>query len=160
MRKIVLKLTLVPEIVKEITISLHNSGNREVGGILMGEHSGINEFKVTEITVQKRGGISSFIRLIEDAIGKLNVFFRQSNNDYSHFNYIGEWHSHPLFAPHPSAKDDSSMLEIVMDESVGANFAVLVIVKLTPDRGLMGTAYTYMPNGMKLQSQLILQGNM
>ena len=49
------------------------------------------------------------------------------------------------------------MLEIVMDETVGANFAVLLIVKLMPDRGLVGTAHTYLPNGVKSQSQLILQ---
>lgn len=152
-----LNLILAPEVTQEITIALRKSGNREIGGILMGAHVGPDEFKVTKITVQKRGGISSFIRIIEDAVGKLNAFFRQSNNDYSRFNYIGEWHSHPLFTPYPSSKDDNSMLEIVMDETVGANFAVLLIVKLTPDRGLIGTAHTYLPNGMKSQSQLILQ---
>ena len=150
-----LKLILLPEVAEEITIALCKSGDREIGGILMGEHAGPSEFKVTKITVQKRGGISSFIRVIEDAVGKLNNFFRQSNNDYSRFNYMGEWHSHPLFTPYPSSKDDSSMLEIVMDETVGANFVVLIIVKLTPDGGLIGTAHTYLPNGVKSQSCLI-----
>lgn len=152
-----LKLVLTPEVAEEITIALRKSGEREIGGILMGEHAGPSEFKVTKITVQKRGGISSFIRIIEDAVGKLNAFFRQNNNDYSRFNYIGEWHSHPLFPPYPSSKDDNSMLEIITDETVGANFAVLVIVKLSPDSGLIGTAHTYLPNGIKSQSQLILQ---
>lgn len=150
-----LKLILTPEIAEEITIALRKSGDREIGGILMGEHTGPDAFKVTKITVQKRGGISSFIRVIEDVVGKLNTFFRQNNNDYSRFNYMGEWHSHPLFTPYPSFKDDSSMLEIVMDETVGANFVVLVIVKLTPDGGLIGTAHTYLPNGVKSQSCLI-----
>lgn len=150
-----LKLILTPEIAEEITIALRKSGDREIGGILMGEHTGPDAFKVTKITVQKRGGISSFMRIIEDAVGKLNTFFRQSNNDYSRFNYMGEWHSHPLFTPYPSSKDDSSMLEIVMDETVGANFVVLIIVKLTPDGGLIGTAHTYLPNGVKSQSCLI-----
>jgi proteasome lid subunit RPN8/RPN11 len=153
----VLKLILTPEVADEITIALRKSGDREIGGILMGEHIGTDEFKVTNITVQKRGGISSFIRIIDDAVGKLNAFFRQSNNNYSRFNYIGEWHSHPLFTPYPSPQDDSSMIEIVTNENVGANFAVLVIVKLVPDRGLVGTAHTYLPSGMKSQSQLILQ---
>ena len=152
-----LKLILAPEVAEEITIALCNSGDREIGGILMGEHSGPDEFKVTKITVQKRGGISSFIRIIEDAIGKLNAFFSQSNNDYSRFNYIGEWHSHPLFTPYPSSKDDNSMLDIVMDETVGANFAVLLIVKLIPNKGLVGTAHTYLPNGAKSESKLIIR---
>ena len=34
---------------------------------------------------------------------------------------------------------------------------ILVIVKLTPDGGLIGTAHTYLPNGIKSQSNLILQ---
>lgn len=151
-----LKLILAPEVAEEITIALHKSGNREIGGILMGEHVGPDEFKVTKITVQKHGGLSSFIRIIEDAIGKLNAFFRQSHYDYASFNYIGEWHSHPLFPPYPSSKDDSSMLEIIMDETVGANFAVLVIVKLTMNKKLIGTAHTYLPSGIKSKSQLIL----
>lgn len=152
-----LKLILTPEITEEIAMALQNSGSREIGGILMGEHTGSNEFKVTKITVQKRGGISNFVRRIEDALGKLSIFFRQSNNDYSRFNYIGEWHSHPLFSPFPSSKDDTSMLAIIMDKTVGANFVVLLIVKLMPDSGLVGTAHTYLPNGLKSQSQLILQ---
>lgn len=152
-----LKLVLIPEITEEIAIALHKSGNREIGGILMGEHTGSNEFKVTKITVQKRGGISSFVRSIEDALGKLSIFFRQSNNDYSRFNYIGEWHSHPLFSPFPSSKDDTSMLEIIMDKTVGANFVVLLIVKLNLEKHLVSTAHTYLPNGTKSKSELVLQ---
>jgi [CysO sulfur-carrier protein]-S-L-cysteine hydrolase len=151
----VLKLTLSPEVAEEITVALRKSGNCEIGGILMGEHVSQDEFKVTKITVQRPGWISGFIRTIEDAVGKLNSFFKQTNNDYSRFNYIGEWHSHPLFTPYPSSKDDSSIREIVMDETVGANFVVLVIVKLNADKGLIGTAHTYLPNGKKTQSHLI-----
>ncbi|MFD0912707.1 Mov34/MPN/PAD-1 family protein [Methylophilus luteus] len=152
-----LNLILIPEVVEDIASALRRSGSREIGGILMGEHSGPDEFKVTKITIQKIGGISHFLRIIEDALGKLNAFFKQSNNDYSRFNYIGEWHSHPLFSPYPSSQDDESMLEIIMDDGVGANFVVLLIVKLGPDAKLIGTAHTYLPNGSKSQSQLILE---
>ena len=152
-----LKLNLSLEVIEEITAALRKSGDHEIGGILMGEHIGQDEFKVTKITVHKLGAISSFIRLIEDALDKLNAFFKQYENNYSQFNYIGEWHSHPLFAPYPSSKDDASMIEIIMDEKVGANFAVLVIVKLVPVQGLIGTAHTYLPSGMKSQSQLVFE---
>ena len=157
MRVKVLKLNLIPEVAEEIKVALRKSGDHEIGGILMGEHIGLDEFKVTKITVQKRGAISSFMRLIEDALVKLNVFFKQSENNYSRFNYIGEWHSHPLFSPYPSSKDDDSMMEIIMDEKVGANFAVLIIVKLVPVQWLIGTAHTYLPGGMKSQSQLVFE---
>lgn len=122
----------------------------------MAEHIGLNEFKVTEITVHRRGSIASFVRHIEDAIGKLRLFFYRTDHDYQRFNYLGEWHSHPLFEPIPSATDDMAMLQIVQDDSVGANFAVLLIVKLDLNGHLVGTAHTYLPDGKKARSTITL----
>lgn len=122
----------------------------------MAEHVGPNEFKVSDITVHRRGGIASFVRRIEDALGKLNLFFNRTAHDYRRYNYLGEWHSHPLFEPMPSTPDDMSMLEIVQDESVGANFVVLLIVKLNPNGKLIGTAHTYLPDGRRVRSTIIL----
>jgi hypothetical protein len=121
----------------------------------MAEHVGPNEFKVCELTVHRRGAIASFMRRIEDAIGKLCLFFQRTDHDYLRFNYLGEWHSHPLFEPMPSAMDDMSMLEIVQDKSVGANFAVLLIVKLEPNGQLVSTAHTYLPDGRRARSAII-----
>lgn len=121
----------------------------------MAEHVGLNEFKVCEITVHRRGAIASFVRRIEDAIGKLRLFFERTDNDYRRFNYLGEWHSHPLFEPIPSKMDDMSMFEIVQDASVGANFAVLLIVKLDTDGQLACTAHAYFPNGRRACSTII-----
>jgi len=150
----VLSLILPPELVEVLLIELKKAGRHEVGGILMGEHVGLNEFKVTNITVHRRGGIASFVRCIEDAIGKLRLFFRQTEYDYQRFNYLGEWHTHPLFEPIPSIKDDESMLEIVQDNSIGANFAVLLILKLDSAGQLVGTANTYLPDGRKVNSTI------
>lgn len=149
-----LSLILPPELVEVLLIELKKAGRHEVGGILMGEHVGLNEFKVTNITVHRRGGIASFVRCIEDAIGKLRLFFRQTEYDYQRFNYLGEWHTHPLFEPIPSIKDDESMLEIVQDNSIGANFAVLLILKLDSAGQLVGTANTYLPDGRKVNSTI------
>lgn len=151
-----LSLILPPEVAEIFLVSLQKAGRQEVGGILMGEHIGLNEFKVTHVTVHRRGGIASFVRCIEDAIGKLRLFFRQTEYNYQRFNYLGEWHSHPLFEPIPSRKDDVSMFEIVQDDSIGANFAVLLIVKLDSARQLVGTAHTYLPNGRKVTSTIII----
>lgn len=151
-----LNLILPPEVVNTLLTSLRKANKREVGGILMAEHVGLNEFKVSEITVHRRGGIASFVRRIEDALGKLNSFFYRTHHDYQRYNYLGEWHSHPLFEPMPSTKDDMSMLEIVQDKSVGANFTVLLIVKLNPNGELVGTAHTYLPDGARVRSAIIL----
>ncbi len=153
-----LNLTLPPELVQVLLTSLRRAGRHEIGGILMAEHISQNEFKVCEITVHRRGTIASFVRRIEDAIGKLHLFFQRTDRDYRRFNYLGEWHSHPLFEPMPSTTDDMSMLEIVQDETVGAHFAVLLIVKLEPNGQLVGTAHTYLPDGEKIRSTIIFGG--
>lgn len=150
-----LSLVLPPEVVEILLVALQKAGRHEIGGILMAEHVGLNEFKVTDVTVHRRGGVASFVRRIEDAIGKLRSFFHQTDCDYQRFNYLGEWHSHPLFEPIPSRRDDASMFEIVDDESIGANFAVLLIVKLDPHGQLVGTAHTYLPDGVRARSTII-----
>lgn len=119
---------------------------------MMGEHAGPDLFVVREMTVHRRGAFASFVRKIEDAIGKLRTFFHQTGHDYTRFNYLGEWHSHPSFAPYPSRTDDLSMLQIVQDETVGANFAVLLIVKLGAEGELVCTAHTYVPDGLRMSS--------
>lgn len=151
-----LDLVLPPDVVETLLVALQKAGRHEIGGILMAEHIGLNEFKVTEITVHRQGGMASFVRRIEDAIGKLRLFFHWSDFDYQRFNYLGEWHSHPLFEPTPSKTDDISMLQIVQDKSVGANFVVLLIVKLDPKGQLVGTAHTYLPDGMKARSTIAM----
>ncbi len=144
-----LALNLPPDLAETLQTALRKAGQYEVGGILMAEHTGINEFTVREITVHSRGTYACFIRRIEDALGKLRSFFQKTEHDYLRFNYLGEWHSHPLFVPYPSKKDDISMLQIVQDDMVGANFAVLLIVKLNPNSQLIATAHTYFPDGQR-----------
>ena len=132
--------------------ALRKAGQREVGGILMGEKIGNNVFIVREITIHRHGTFASFIRRIEDAIGGLRAFFKETGYDYVRFNYIGEWHSHPSFEPYPSRKDDLSMLQIVKDETVGANFVALLITKLGPGGEMISTVHTYLPDGSKIPS--------
>ena len=149
-----LSLVLPSEQHELLLAAIRKAGRREVGGIMMGEHTGPNLFVVRGITVHRRGAFASFVRRIEDAIGRLRTFFHQTGHDYTRFNYLGEWHSHPSFAPYPSETDDLSMLQIVQDEAVGANFAVLLIVKLGANGELISTAHTYFPNGLRVPSKV------
>ncbi len=137
-----------------ILSALTKAKHREVGGILMGEHIGPNEFVIRDITVHRRCSFRSFLRRIEDALGQLHAFFQKTEHNYLRFNYIGEWHSHPLFKPVPSWKDDVSMLEIIQDDSVGANFVVLLIVKMDVSGKLIATANAYFPNGVRSSSHV------
>jgi hypothetical protein len=141
-----LNLILPPEISRTITTALEKAGRREVGGVLLAEYVGPDEFAVREITVHRRGTIAAFVRLIEDALGRITSFFQ---HDYCRFNYLGEWHSHPSFEPEPSGRDDASIREIVQDPKVGANFVALLIVKLDSAGNLIASAHAYLPDGGK-----------
>lgn len=147
-----LTLVLPFKIASRLSVALKSSGNREVGGVLMAEHIGLNTFCVREITVHRRGAIASFVRRIGEAAAGLRAFFRSTGHDYRRFNYLGEWHSHPLFPPYPSQTDDQSMHEIVTDPAVGALFATLLIVKLDAKDRLVVTAHTYLPDGTRSPS--------
>lgn len=149
-----LTLALPHDIQAKLHAALRSAGKREIGGVLMAEHVGPNRFEVMDLTVHRRGAIASFIRRIEDALGRLQAFFSSTGNQYSKFNYIGEWHSHPMFAPEPSRTDDISMHQIADDPDVGANFVVLLIVKLDLSGALVGVVHTYLPGGIKHRSSV------
>ena len=50
-----------------------------------------------------------------------------------------------------------SIREIVEDQDVGANFVVLLIVKLADKGELLMRAYTYLPNGTKSESTVAVE---
>jgi proteasome lid subunit RPN8/RPN11 len=72
----------------------------------MGEHVRDDIFRVVDISVQRSGGSQScFIRNPTDHQAQLQDFFARTSEDYSRFNYLGEWHSHPSFTAAPSITD-------------------------------------------------------
>lgn len=152
-----LTLTVPADLTARVEQALVRAGKREIGGVMMAEHVGVNTFVVRELTIHRRGTFASFIRRIEDAWTALARFFNNTKRDYRRFNYIGEWHSHPSFEPVPSKPDHATMAEIAADEDVGANFVVLMIVKLDLDGSMIGTAHTYLPSGTRAESNLVLQ---
>ena len=59
----------------------------------------------------------------------LDEFFCRTGNEFSRFNYLGEWHSHPSFSAHPSREDIATMTDLV-ENGEEITFAVLMIVRL------------------------------
>ncbi|WP_433694607.1 Mov34/MPN/PAD-1 family protein [Herbaspirillum seropedicae] len=139
-----------------LVTALRRAGSREIGGILMAEHVGHNEFTVRKLTIHKPGSFAYFVRRIDEIGQSLWGFFQVTKNEYERFNYLGEWHSHPSFPPYPSRTDDQSMLELILDPKMAANFAVLIIVKLDVAGALVGTAHTYLPDKTRHLSTLKL----
>lgn len=126
-----IKIILPKHIEVQIKEELEEAGRREIGGVLMGEHVSKNAFRISDITVQRQGGtVITFIRDIKESLQKLREFFKRTNHQYKQYNYLGEWHSHPSFNLSPSTQDQQSMWGIVNDVAVGANFVILLLVKL------------------------------
>jgi proteasome lid subunit RPN8/RPN11 len=126
-----MQLLLPPELATRLTEALAKAGRREIGGILMGEHLGEDMFRVRELTIQSSGGsFAAFIRNITEFLSPLHRYFAKTKHEYSRFNYLGEWHSHPSFTLRPSDKDHFTMYTMVTDPQLGAYFIVLLLVKL------------------------------
>jgi Prokaryotic homologs of the JAB domain len=152
----VLQIIVPRDIQEALCSALSRAGNKECGGVLLGEHIATNCFAIRRATVQKPGAIASFVRRLSAALDAIKTFYKLKGNDYARFNYLGEWHSHPLFSTQPSFQDHATMRELVSDPQVGANFVVLLIFRLTKN-GLEGTAHTYLPDGSIHPSHLDLE---
>lgn len=139
-----MQLLLAPQIAKRLKRELRRAGRREIGGLLMGEHVHDEVFRVVDISVQRSGGSHAcFIRQPKDHEAHLKRFFASTGGDYTRFNYLGEWHSHPSFEPVPSDTDMQTMQSIVNDPAVGANFLVLLIAKLASKKQIAVTATAF-----------------
>ena len=107
----------------------------------MGEHVRDDVFKIVDMSVQRSGGsVDCFVRNPTEHQAILQAFFARTGGDYTRFNYLGEWHSHPVFEPVPSAVDVATMQSIVEEPSVGVNFLVLVVVKRAGRKKVEGSA--------------------
>jgi integrative and conjugative element protein (TIGR02256 family) len=139
-----MQLLLPPQVAKRLQRELRRAGSREIGGLLLGEHVGDERFRIVEISVQRSGGThAGFMRDPQRHERQLKRFFRRTGEDYTRFNYLGEWHSHPRFPVTPSATDLEMMQSIVEDPTVGVNFLVLLVCNRAADRALEATALAF-----------------
>ena len=142
--------------VQKLTKALKQAGSREIGGILMGEYLSLEVYRIADLTIQAQPGtLASFLRLPRSVLRPLQTFFQKTGNQFTRFNYLGEWHSHPLYSIEPSDVDCNSMWEIVSDPNVGANFAILLVVKLNAIGQLEGGVTIFLPDRQKLSGELI-----
>lgn len=123
----------------------------------MGKHIQDNIFRVADITVQlSDGSHACFTRNLDEHTAQLSDFFERTGKDYKRYNYLGEWHSHPSFIPLPSETDFQTMQSIVSDPQVGANFLVLMIVRLSRKR-IEVSAHSFTRNATPKKVELIVE---
>ena len=151
-----MQLLLPPEIVDRMAAALTEAGHREIGGILMGEHVGPDSFRVKDLTIQRKGGtFATFVRIVGNILGPLQAFFRSTRYDYIRFNYLGEWHSHHSFALSPSTTDHRSMISLVDDPQLGANFVVLLLAKIGDHAALDCVVFIYQPKARPRTGEVV-----
>lgn len=141
---------------RKLEATLRKAGQQEIGGILMGEHIAEDVYRVQELTVQGQAGtFASFVRLAKEVVVPLQHFFRKTRYNYKRFNYLGEWHSHPSFLARPSLRDSETMWEMLQDAAIGANFAVLLVVRLSSACQVEGTVTVYLPERISFEAELL-----
>ncbi|HZQ47609.1 MAG TPA: Mov34/MPN/PAD-1 family protein [Verrucomicrobiae bacterium] len=156
-----MRLLIPPEIISQLVSALAQAGKREIGGILMGEHVGVDTFRVKELTIQTKGGtFAAFKRIVAEFLAPLRAFFDATKHDYTRFNYLGEWHSHHSFALSPSERDHLTMYDIVMDQKLCAHFVVLLLVKLADSKEIEGSVVVYQPNKPPFKGTVIKEGSL
>ena len=138
-----LSLHIEPEYLTQLRQALLLAGDREIGGVLVAEQVETGVFRLVDFSVQDTpGSVACFIRLPEEHAEFMAAFHERTGNDFSRFNYLGEWHSHPLFEAYPSGQDRRTMQAIVDDPDEVAQFAVLLVVRLVGRRlQIHGTLY-------------------
>jgi len=126
-----MRIELAPDIEGRLRKALRSAGRREIGGMLFAEQLALSHFRVMDFSVDLYSGSHTSFRrdprLHQEA---LNTFFDRTGRDFSRFNYLGEWHSHPTFSVHPSVEDAATMTELVTNDRTAIAFAVLLIVRL------------------------------
>ena len=131
-----MQLLVARPVIERLERELRRAGRKEIGGLLMGEHVRDELFRLVELSVQRSGGTDAcFIRRPADHRIQLDKFFAETGNDFTRFNYMGEWHSHPSFEPLPSNTDIRTMQSIVEDPDAGVNFLVLMVCRMASGRG-------------------------
>ena len=142
-----MKVTLATDQTTKLIAALKRAGSREIGGQLYGEQLAPSDFLVTDLAIQRRrGGVTRFFVDLLEAARNAARFFDRTRHRYTRFNYIGEWHSHPLFSVRPSRTDVETMQSLVRDPEFQGSFAVLMIARLS-DNVLFAAAWVFDPKG-------------
>ena len=139
-----MQLLLPSRLIRRLQRELRRARRREIGGLLMGEHVCGEVFRIADISVQRSGGSHAcFVRHPKDHQKQLKKFFARTGDEYTRFNYLGEWHSHPTFEPIPSGTDLRTMQSMIEDPDVGVNFLVLLVCKRAADGAIEATSVVF-----------------
>jgi hypothetical protein len=126
-----MRIELAPDIEPRFRKALRKAGSREIGGMLFAEQLAPGRFRIVDFSLDPKSGSRANFR--RDPVlhhDSLNAFFNKTGREFTRFNYLGEWHSHPSFAVLPSQEDIDTMTDLVERGRSEITFALLFIVRL------------------------------
>lgn len=155
-----MRIELAPDIEPRLRKALHKAGSREIGGMLFAEQLAPGRFRIVDFSLDPHSGSHANFRrdpaLHHEA---LTAFFKKTGRDFSRFNYLGEWHSHPSFPVQPSREDIDTMTDLVEHGRSEITFALLLIVRLRfwlwMDYSMTTFAKGYAPHRAQLAKRFI-----
>jgi proteasome lid subunit RPN8/RPN11 len=114
----------------------------ETKGALFAEDLGNDTFKIDGVYLEPKPGTTTFVKLYinQEYVSFQKNYHKFRKNNFSKYNYIGDWHSHPLFECLPSSYDVSEVEEDIKKSN--AIFLVQLILKVLKGR-LVGNAFYY-----------------
>ena len=152
-----MRLAIPADQIRRFRGVLRRAGRREVGGVLMAEQIAAGDFRIVDFSLDAESGSAAhFVRSPEHHGAALDAFFARTGSDYTRFNYLGEWHSHPRFPVVPSIADAKSMTALVHGER-SISFAVLLILRLRWFRGLECSATAFAKGRRPSVVQVIIE---
>ena len=126
-----MRIELASGLASRLRKALRAAGSREIGGILLAEQLAPGHFHVIDFSLDLYSGSDAYFQR-DPAVHQrvMDAFFEKTDRDFSRFNYLGEWHSHPSFPVHPSQEDIDTMTNLVEHSRSEITFALLLIVRL------------------------------
>ncbi len=126
-----MSVSLAPDVESRLRRALRQAGPREIGGMLFAEQLVPARFRLLDFSIDSSSGSPARFRRDPAAhAAALNEFFDGTGRDFSRFNYLGEWHSHPSFSAVPSLHDVETMQSLVENPGSEISFALLLIIRL------------------------------
>ena len=147
---------IVPQ---EITSKIHNavmeSSPNEIKGALFAERLFDECFQIDDVYISQKCGTHIFSNLVNNVTYKRfeKRYFKKHKYDYLNHNYIGDWHSHPLFECVPSNYDNNE----IKDELAKSNALFLIQLIVKDENGkLTGRCYFCNKNSELAECELII----
>lgn len=155
-----MRIELAPDIEPRMRKALHEAGRREIGGMLFAEQLAPGYFRILDFSLDSHSGsYANFRRDAAAHLAVLTAFFEKTGCDFSRFNYLGEWHSHPSCPVTPSREDIDTMTSLVEHGPDEIAFALLLIVRLRfwvwMDYSMTSFARGYAPSRARLAHRMI-----